>query len=512
MGVLAVSELPSYESAFQQYTHWLNHNRSKLLQFWNLTKKKLDISDPGADWSFRFMLNSLSSLHDASEWDFFERFRSEWIQNFKMEPSSSEVMRWLSVFGDLILQVLKGVPDAAGFLPKEMVSSFFGQWSQYMVDFDSHHINRRALMSQLFQYPAGSVVVWFAVLQEKEGIYQVKYWQAHPNYEDLEFHSYKEFEGFQSMDGQAVVEQLARLVHGTHWQDKVTLHSTFWKNQRMCVAVLPTSSPMELTPMLSFASWLLRIEDVVRNQSRARRRYIELQELYRTLSCCSSLKDVYTQVSLAFVKFFPFTRCAIFSYHPGTRIIQGEYGINVTLSDVRAIHGRLYHSQAIETAIRYQFPNHVADAKGQLPNGIVRRFSIQGAWVIPLIGEEGVNGFVVADHGGQRSGNRVSSEVLPLAYTLGLAAGYRIDKGDLLSQGSQDGASITGVVAATVMLTQRELDVLRGMADGKTSKEVATQLHISEFTVRDHVQSAMLKLHAKNKTQAVAIAIKSGLL
>jgi len=55
-------------------------------------------------------------------------------------------------------------------------------------------------------------------------------------------------------------------------------------------------------------------------------------------------------------------------------------------------------------------------------------------------------------------------------------------------------------------LTDRELDVLRLMAEGLTYKEIAESLFISLNTVRSHVKAIYGKLHVNNRTQAVELA------
>ncbi len=57
-------------------------------------------------------------------------------------------------------------------------------------------------------------------------------------------------------------------------------------------------------------------------------------------------------------------------------------------------------------------------------------------------------------------------------------------------------------------LTAGELDVLRGLKDGLGQREIATQLGISESTVKQRAIKACGKLHAKTRTQAVAIAVQ----
>src|SRR6195256_2827603 len=61
-------------------------------------------------------------------------------------------------------------------------------------------------------------------------------------------------------------------------------------------------------------------------------------------------------------------------------------------------------------------------------------------------------------------------------------------------------------------LTARELDVLRLIRDGNRNKQIADQLSISENTVNFHIKNLMDKLQANDRTHAVTIALRRGLL
>lgn len=63
-----------------------------------------------------------------------------------------------------------------------------------------------------------------------------------------------------------------------------------------------------------------------------------------------------------------------------------------------------------------------------------------------------------------------------------------------------------------VALSKREREVLRLVADGQPTKQIAASLSISERTVKFHVNSIFHKLGAENRAQAVAVAAQRGLL
>lgn len=65
---------------------------------------------------------------------------------------------------------------------------------------------------------------------------------------------------------------------------------------------------------------------------------------------------------------------------------------------------------------------------------------------------------------------------------------------------------------ARPQLSKRERQVLKYLANGRSNKEIARNLYISEHTAKAHVKSIMTKLNADSRTEVVAIAIKRGLL
>jgi len=67
-------------------------------------------------------------------------------------------------------------------------------------------------------------------------------------------------------------------------------------------------------------------------------------------------------------------------------------------------------------------------------------------------------------------------------------------------------------VTTKVHLTPREIEVLRWVAHGKSAWEVGEILHIAKRTVDAHVQAVVRKLGAANRTHAVALALRDGLI
>jgi two-component system, NarL family, response regulator LiaR len=96
----------------------------------------------------------------------------------------------------------------------------------------------------------------------------------------------------------------------------------------------------------------------------------------------------------------------------------------------------------------------------------------------------------------------------------------RAGRAAALNQSTLD-PSIAGTVLQELMrgsrknqngLTEREMEVLRQLAQGKTNKEIADMLVVSEETIKIHVGNILTKLQLAHRMQAVLYALKQGLI
>jgi DNA-binding NarL/FixJ family response regulator len=102
---------------------------------------------------------------------------------------------------------------------------------------------------------------------------------------------------------------------------------------------------------------------------------------------------------------------------------------------------------------------------------------------------------------------------------------------DMLESISRGEAPLSGAIAAKILeefnrhdqgaaqkaevrdeLTSREIDILQLVAEGKTNKEIASDLIISENTVKIHLRNILEKLHLQNRIQVAVYAVRKGLV
>jgi two-component system nitrate/nitrite response regulator NarL len=74
------------------------------------------------------------------------------------------------------------------------------------------------------------------------------------------------------------------------------------------------------------------------------------------------------------------------------------------------------------------------------------------------------------------------------------------------------GADERGVASPSEPLTERELEVLRLVAEGLPNKVIAARLNVSDHTVKFHLNAVLRKLGAQSRTDAVVRATRLGLL
>ena len=61
-------------------------------------------------------------------------------------------------------------------------------------------------------------------------------------------------------------------------------------------------------------------------------------------------------------------------------------------------------------------------------------------------------------------------------------------------------------------LSDREIEVLKLIANGKDNAQIAGELHISPKTVKNHISNILMKLQIENRIQAAVYAVRSGIV
>ncbi len=94
------------------------------------------------------------------------------------------------------------------------------------------------------------------------------------------------------------------------------------------------------------------------------------------------------------------------------------------------------------------------------------------------------------------------------------AVAHALDGIDLVEPSLRRALSTRDTRSATgqVQLTERELQVLRGMSQGKSNSAIGRELYLSEDTVKTHARRLFRKLGVNDRAQAVALGFRRGLV
>ena len=84
--------------------------------------------------------------------------------------------------------------------------------------------------------------------------------------------------------------------------------------------------------------------------------------------------------------------------------------------------------------------------------------------------------------------------------------------GKLMRQMAEEPAARSIATAQVEALTERELEVLRLLAQGDSNPEIAQQVHLAPGTVRNYVSTILQKLGVGDRTQAAVVALQRGLI
>jgi DNA-binding NarL/FixJ family response regulator len=187
---------------------------------------------------------------------------------------------------------------------------------------------------------------------------------------------------------------------------------------------------------------------------------------------------------------------AVFSAEPDMDVV----GTAATVAEALALYGE-HHPQVVVTDLQLQdgtgldVIRHVRSDSQDV--GLVVLTMHSGDEQVFAALEAGASAFVGKD--------APSGEVVKAARNAAISPGT-------FTSASLAEAVVRRTSGVTTRLSDRELEVLRHLADGSSTAEIAIQLYLSESTVKSHVQKVYQKLGAANRAQALVTAMRIGLL
>lgn len=223
--------------------------------------------------------------------------------------------------------------------------------------------------------------------------------------------------------------------------------------------------------------------------------------------------DALEYIAEGFVNYLPFGRCAIFSYgktdelgfHLSAHRLD-EASIQSMTEDIHQlplIQNGLELSRRFEKALKYLQPLYIANASTVFPAEYIKSFQLKSIVITPIfnVATNELLGAAIIDQGAF-SQFTISQDIYTALMKFGQSAGEALKKFHSSIQEANE----------TIHFSPREIEVLNLLAEGESTTSAADALHLSEYTVRDYITSIMQKMDARNRTEAVARAIRKGVI
>ena len=231
-----------------------------------------------------------------------------------------------------------------------------------------------------------------------------------------------------------------------------------------------------------------------------------------TIIRSQTFDEAVENITEGFVNYLPFERCALFSYSINDQMGFGLFGhrldnqaiqnITEDIGNLPIIQNSLQILQLFGKNMNYLQPVYVEDAAMGFPEQYIKQFQLQSLVIAPIFtsSTNKLLGAAILDQG-PNTKFKVTQETFTALIKFGQSAG------EILKKYHTDR---TEQQIDRIHLSPREVEVLKLMAEGASTNEAAGDLNLSEYTVRDYVSAIMQKMEARNRTEAVARAIRDG--
>lgn len=347
-------------------------------------------------------------------------------------------------------------------------------------------------------------VDWVAVITKKDNGYQVSQWfdrnkcLLQPHYKIKAQTIYK------------LTEDLLEFVPYSHSNQILTIPFED-KYLLLCTKV---NTPVHITTFVNHSLQLLQHGKTTLTVSQKEQQWKDAVLMFNeSILRARNFNEALESITEGFVNYLPFERCAIFSYSKTEELGFGLSAHQIDNAAIQAITEDVNKLPLINNGIellnmvgqtvKYLQPLYIADASKEFPEQYIKNFQLKSIVVAPIFTSSSneLLGAAIIDQGPNKEFT-ISQDIYKALIRFGQNAGEVLEKFH----------SSIHEVNQTIHFSPREIEVLNLMAEGESTTSAADILHLSEYTVRDYITSIMQKMKARNRTEAVANAIRNGVI
>lgn len=360
------------------------------------------------------------------------------------------------------------------------------------------------LFLQHLVYSQQLPIEWVAVIVKEDNVYQVAKWfdkkqcLLHTHYEIKSETMYE------------LTEALLHFVSHTYTNNILTIP---FEDKQLLLST-EVNGTVHITSFVNHSLKLLQSGKTTLTLSRKEQQWKDAIMMFNeSILRTKNFEEALETITEGFINYLPFERCAMFSYST-----TNEFGFGLSthrldnptvkaitkdMNELPLLNDSTELLQRFSKAFKYLQPLYIANASSVFSEAYISSFQLKSIVITPIFtsADNELLGAAIIDQGANKEFS-ISEEIYTALLKFGQSAGDVLEKFQSNVQEAND----------TVSLSPREIEVLHLMAEGESTTSAADILHLSEYTVRDYITSIMKKMNARNRTEAVARAIKNGVI
>jgi DNA-binding CsgD family transcriptional regulator len=473
--------------------------REPFMKEWKMTKYRNSKLLEEFNSMILFAFQELSKKDNPSVDTFIFTLLTEWQNRFPLEQIEEDSIFLITVIESIFHRILSENP-ASTFLDHQAIQTFFARILDHSFITQNLTEDRTEKWIKMIVSTNVIPIKWLAVVKKDQEDFKIdKVVSSENNSSDA--HLLEMCKGLKAGQMEHLSIAISRLL-GINMEELPIIQITCINDTLLiCPEDGMTSvSPQQIDVVRTMYLRQLRLHQLESNMEWKDASLLFLQRLIHSRNPDEAVQAI----SKGFVDYMPFKRCALFLYNQYEEIGIGVSGYNVNAPSVQQIKEEIFKLSFIKKylyALIHSQPLFFETASAVLPEKYVREFKLKSLVVVPIFvpSENKILGIALLDQG-EDVHFTVSTQTLTTLVKFGHYAGELLNS--IWDDAFGQFANPSGV------LTTREKEVLKLIAEGSSINEAAEALHLSSYTVRDYVSGIIQKLEAKNRTDAAVKAIR----
>lgn len=491
------------DKLFQHGLKVIKEQESDILNEWSQMKDYFKTMDKRSAQSVASGIELFSTVifeYPIDKFEFLNQLKKNWNKYINYQPIDQFV---LTIIESSIHHAIKAISNNQ-YKDYQAIQYVFNQISEHILSKKAEsHFQYEAFLQHLV-HSQQMPVEWIAVVEKNENIFRVDKW----------FNKDRCLLTSQvNLEGETMYEVTEHLLHFVSKSSNNNILTIPYKDKQLLLST-EINGTVQITAFVNHALQLLQSGKSTLITSQREQKWKDAVIMFNeSILPVRTFDDALDTITEGFVNYLPFERCAIFSYSKTEEVGFGLAGHQLDNKAIQSITEDIHKLPLInkglkllrlfDSALKYLQPLYIGDVEGEVPKQYIKTFDLKSIVVVPIYTSTSneLLGAAIIDQGPNQEFS-ISQDIYTALIKFGHTAGEVLERFN---------SSMTEL-NKTIHFSPREIEVLKLMAEGESTTGAAEILHLSEYTVRDYITSVMQKMKARNRTEAVARAIRKGVI